>query len=363
MFTDLQVTPISKKMLSDSLNSNMLWENKFAPFPKSKVAWLLNNTRIDDDDYCFLIAKENEKIIAFIYMIPDLLNTKSDQIKKIYWLISWWVHEDFKKTVLGTYIFNEALRLAKNQILIKSYAEHIVTFYEKQPLSIISSRHRYTIFFSADHTMLIGKFKFLKHVKYVLKKIDSLIASILGDINFRKLNTKGLDYEYIAEIDEKTWQFIEPHCKNDIITKTKEYINWHIDNKQFCQLVIPKKNLNKFAETGASNNIHIHNLKVLKDSEIIGFISFIVNYNEFNVKYFIADNDENYNLCVDALINNFIATKARYIFTDDSKLATRIITKFTTIFTHKVIKKGLVHNDVKFELNDLTLHDRDGHFY
>ncbi|PIA77517.1 hypothetical protein BFR04_08745 [Gaetbulibacter sp. 4G1] len=361
----ISVEALTKKTLRDAINHNLYWENTLVPLPKSKAMWLLANPRVEEGDYCCLVAKEANKIISFIYLIPDLLNVKKGEHKKIYWMILWWVHPKYKKTILGTYTFYEALKLAKNQIIIKSYAEHIADFYQKQPFTVIASRLRYTIFLSVDPSMLVGRFKFLKSFRYILDKFDYLIASIINRINYNKLKkrTKGLFYDYINELDDDIWSFIEPLCKKDLIVKSKDYVNWQISNKQYTQIVVPSKQQYKYLEAGTSNNIYSHSLKIIKNKTIIGFLSFIVNYNEFNIRYFLVEKKEYYNLCVDVLVENFIKKKSKFIFTDDRILAENIRKRFFTVFTYKSVKNGLAHNSLELNLKNTNLLNRDGHFY
>ncbi len=360
---NLEVIGLTKKMLSEAIDKNTYWKDSLAPMPKSKALWLISNPRIEDDDYCGVIGYEGKKMISFIFMFPDLIN--DTEKKKVYWMISWWVHPKFKDTVLGTYIYNEAVNLTGKQIFIKSYAENVTTFYEKQPFRVIASRLRHTIFFSMDSSMLIGRFRFLKPLKLIVNWIDSLTYSIIKTLNKSKFKktTKSLSYDYITQIDNATWNFIEPLCKNDLIYKTKDYINWQIDNDQYMQTPISSKFPYKVLQTGISNNIHIHSLNVIKDGEIIGFISYIINFNELNVKYFLVKEEGNYDLCIDALMENFYKVKTKFIFTDDTKLSDTITKRYKTVFTHKVLKKGLAHNETKLDQENLVMLNRDGHFY
>ncbi|WP_109300656.1 hypothetical protein [Aquimarina sp. AU474] len=365
MSKNLEVISLTKKMLSEAIDQNTYWKDELAPMPKGKALWLISNDRIKDDDYCGVIGYEDKKMISFIFMFPDLANTVDQQIQKVYWMISWWVHPTYKDTVLGTYIYNEAVNLTGKQILIKSYAENVNTFYEKQPFSVIASRLRHTIFFSMDPSMLIGRFKFLKSIKFVLDAVDSVVYSIVKTLNasrFKK-NTKELSYDYLNKIDDETWRFIEPLCRKDLIHKTKEYVNWQIDNNQYTQTPISSKHPYKALQTGISNNIHIHNLKIIKENQIIGFVSYIINFNELNVKYFLVNEEHHYDLCVDALIENFAKVGTKFIFTDDTKLSDRITKRYKTIFRHRVTKKGLAHDETKLDFENFDLLNRDGHFY
>ncbi len=366
MSEKLEVTGLTKAMLSDAINQNTFWKDNLAPLPKSKAIWLVSNPRIKDDDYCGVLGFEDDKMIAFIYMIPDQLNVKSDNYNenKVYWMILWWVNSKYKDTVFGTYLYNEAVNYAGKQVLIKSYAEHVNAFYEKQPFKVIASRLRYTIFFSLETSILIGRFKFLKPFKFFLNNINALTKSIVRAINTfkNKSRTNTLTYDYITRLDDEIWEFIEPLCEKDLIYKTKEYVNWQIDNNQYLQTPVSKHPY-KSIQAGISNNIHIHNLKIIKDDKIIGFLSYIVNYNEFNVKYFLTKEERYYDICVDALMENFIKQKTTFIFTDDTKLSNNITKRYTSIFTHKTNKKALAHNEMKSDISNLNLLNRDGHFY
>ncbi|OEK08542.1 hypothetical protein A8C32_03555 [Flavivirga aquatica] len=365
MSEDLEIIGLSKNMLRGMVEANTLWKKDLAPMPKSKASWLISNERILEDDYCGVIAYENKQMIAFIYMLPDLINTKDGKGSKAYWMIDWWVTDKYKDSILGTYIYNHAIKLANKQVLIKGYTENVEEFYQKQPFTVITSRLRHTLFFSLDSSMLIGKFNFLKPVKFIIDGIDAIISKTIRFINKYKLNkkTSEIKYDFINHLDNETWNFIEPLCKNDLIYKTKEYVNWQINNSQYLQIPLANKKAYSNLQTGSSDNIKIHNVKILLDDKIIGFLSYVINYNEFNVKYFLVKDDNHYDLCIDALIENLIKSKRNFIFTDDTRLSDTINKRYFTIFTHKVLKKGLAHNDTKLDNNNVTMLNRDGHFY
>jgi len=362
---NLEVIGLTKKMLREALDTNLYWKESPALMPKSKASWLVANSRINDEDYCGVIGYEDQKMISFVFMFPDLLNIGDSKGQKVYWMLAWWVHSKYKNTVLSTYIYNEAVNLADKQILIKSYAENVTTFYEKQPFTVIASRLRHTIFLSLDTSILLGRFKFLKTFKFAINWFDAMSYSLLKGINKLKFKkqTKDISYDYIDQIDAETWSFIEPLCKNDLILKTKEYINWQINNNQYLQTPVSDKQSYKALQTGISNNIHIHNVKILKDHKIIGFISYIINYNELNIKYFLVKDEKYYELCIDALMDNFYKLKVRFIFTDDTKVSDTIAKRYKTIFRHRVLKKGLAHNETKLDFSTANMMNRDGHFY
>ncbi|SFD07507.1 hypothetical protein [Algibacter pectinivorans] len=365
MSEDLEIVNLTKSKLREHIENNTFWKSGLAPMAKSKAIWLIANNRIEEEDFCGVLAMEKDKMVAFIYMFPDVINMQSQPLKKVYWMIDWWVAKQYKTTVLGTYIYDYAVKLVQNQVVIKSYTENVQDFYDKRPFRVITSRLRHTIFYSLDRSMLLGRFQFLKPVKFLLDIIDGTTGKLIRFINKLKLGkrTAHLTYEFINELDNPTWHFIEPLCKNDLILKTKDYVNWQLSNTQYLQIPLNHKKPYTNLQPGISDNIHIHNLKIMKNESIIGFLSYIINYNEFNVKYFLVEDLKHYDVCVDVLMENLLKSKRNFIFTDDTKLSDNLNKRYFSVFTHKVTKKGIVHNDTIFDYEGITLYNRDGHFY
>lgn len=365
MNKDLKILPLTKEKLRHAIDHNLYWKDDLIPLPKSKAQWILSNERIEEDDYCGVLGLEGDKLVSFVYMLPDFLALDKNETKKIYWILLWWVNDEYKNTVLGTYIYNEAVNLTGKQVLIKSYAEGVNDFYEKQPFEVISSRLRYTIFFSLDSSILIGRFSFLKRLRFFIDIADTIVSKVVRTINAYKLKhtLKQLSYDYITQLDHETWEFIQPLCEKDLIHKTKSYVNWQISNIQYSQIRVPDRYPFKSLQVGNGHNIGIRNIKILKNKELIGFLSYTKNHKEFNVKYFLVNNAKNYDICVAVLIDHFIHEKTNFIFTDDTELAGAIKKKYTTIFIYKIIKKALAHKEIQLDFNQMTIYNRDGHFY
>lgn len=365
MSKELRIVAVTKSELIIAIEQNTYWRDELVPLPKSKAAWIVANDRIGADDYCGVFGFENDIMVSFIFMFPDIMRIHKTKNQKVYWMLLWWVNKKYENTVLGTYIYNEAVNLTGNKVLIKSYAEKVHDFYKKQPFDVIASRVRYTIFFSLDASILIGRFPFLKSVKFFIKKAGAFSSVVVRFLNKRiiKKSLKGINYEYISQLDSQTWEFMEPLCENDLILKTRDYVNWQIHPLQYTDLLVNKRFKHHSLQVGYGNNIKIYNVKILKKKELIGFMSFVINSKECNVKYFLVEKEENYNLCVNALIEQMIQTKINFMFTDDAALAKEIKKKYKTIYTYEVIKNGLAHKDMNIQLDETNFYNRDGHFY
>jgi hypothetical protein len=366
MDNNLAVKSITKADLRVIVSTNEYWKQGLAPFTRSKASWLVTNKRIDDLDYCGVMATENNKMVAFLNFFPDLINTPDINKTKVYWMNDWWIHDDYKESILGSYVYSEALKLANNQVLIKAYSENVHAFYKKQPYRLVEERLRYTLFFSLDASMFLGKFTFLKPFKWLLDITDSVSGYFIKNLNKLKLKkgTQDLKYDYINRLDDDTWGFIEQYLNKDLIYKTKDYIDWHLDKNQYNQTPIIFKRPFHNLLAGASYNIEIHKVKIMYQNRVIGFLSYVLNYKEFNIKYFITENNEqSYVKCIDALMQHIVVSNCNFVFTDDTNIYTHLKKQYTIFYTHKVIKRALAHKDLKCDISGLQLQEQDGHFY
>lgn len=365
MDNKLQTIFLTKKELRNAIEENLFWKEDFAtsPFSKNKAIWILSNDRIEEDDYCTMLALNGEELIACVNLVPDLFHLKDGIKEKLYWMTLWWVKETYKKTVIGTYLYNEAIRKVDNKIVGKAYAESANEFYKKQPFKNILSRKRFTIFFCADSKNIINKLPSLKRLKpflFIAERLSFMVIKFLNSSKIKGL-TKDLVFEYISQLDNDTWQFVESFCKNDLIYKTKEYINWQIDSNQYIKTPISKKSSTNSPYNGMAENIAITTLKVKKGEEVIGVISFLIINKEANIKYFIAS-EKHEKRVIAVLIEHLLKLGVNFLFTDSSVVAENISKNFKTFYTFSINKNAIAHNDIASSFGSHQLRERDGHF-
>ncbi|MEP4779795.1 MAG: hypothetical protein ABJZ18_02360 [Algibacter sp.] len=355
----------TKKDLEKAVSENLFWKGDFntTPFSKNKAHWILENERIADDDYCTLVAIENKTLIALVNLIPDLFNVFDDKVEKMYWMSLWWVNESYKQTIIGPYLFNEAQKLTQNKIIGKAYAETANDFYEKQPFTPIISRERYTLFFCLDAGTAKNKFPFTRFLSPFLSVLETFSLSVISRLNYNKIKktTEGLKYEYLNYIDDESWGFIEPFCKKDLVFKTKNYINWHLNPRQYVVSPVQSKARVNSQYSGDRHKINLTTIKIIEKGNMIGFISFLMIGREAHLKYFISSK-KNEDVVVNVLMEHLITEKINYIFTDDSCVVKNITKRFTTLYVFSLLKKGIAHKDISDKLVNHQLKERDGHF-
>ncbi|MBP2832009.1 hypothetical protein J8281_07380 [Aquimarina sp. U1-2] len=360
---NLEVNHVTKSDLKIALQNNTYWKgNSVIPFTKSKAFWLLDNERIEEHDLCSVMVHENDRLVAFVYLIADWITTPSG-MKKIYWCRRWWVADDYKSSILSTFVMKEAVSATKQQILLKFLGKTVIEYFKNQPYVEFSHRTRYFIVSSLITSWVLRRFKFLKVIKPIIQAIDMLSGRLINYLNHKKIQKKviPIQYEYLSTIDQTTWAFLQDKLKNDLIPKTKEYINWQLSSRQYTQTLVAHKFPHSCLIAGASTNMYIVNFNVVLSAKIIGFISVLIRTNEYQVKYFVAE-EEYYDICVAALIQNFHKTKTNTIYTEDNKLGKFILKNYHHIYVDKRSLYALAHHEIDHDFSKEIIHDRDANY-
>lgn len=363
---NLEVIVLTKHSLKEAVTENKFWNDSYEPpFSKNKAKWMLENSRADDGDTLALLGYEKHQIIAFVYLVPDLVKLQGNLIKKVFWSQRWWVSDKYKETVLSTYVKNMSLNACNNQIIIKFLGDNTKAYYEKQPFTQFSKRKRYIIIFSLDYELLVYKKSSLKKMASILKLVDTFSRKIIAIANKRTNNkiNKGITYESVLSINNEAWSFLEKQSKDDLVPKSKDYINWQIDNNQYQLLKDDSKEINHRCLLGTiSKKICNVSYVVKNENKIIGFISGFITGNRFIVRYFVT-NEAYYNDCLSILVKSFITFKCTILQTEDDVLGERIKERFFKVYADDKELLSLIHNDVNESFSGITVKDQDGNFF
>lgn len=364
MNPNLKVVTLTKRTLLTALKANTYWKHTHILIPKPKALWLANNTRISDDSICAVVCTDKEHIIAFVLTIPDTIVLKNGVKESIYWLREWWVHNDYQGSIVASFIFNKALKALQFKVLIESNAEKADAFFKTQ-FKTFTTKTRATLFLKIQKDVLASKFAFAKYLGLPIALANATLVRFINFRNYKKTQKAltAVTYEYMNSIDDATWTFIAPLLKSDFTLKTKDYVNWLINNHQYLQTPIRKRFPYQFSTTGFSDNIHNYSLTIFKQGKPIGFISYLYNMIEFNVRFFLVNDKAEYQTCLAALMEHALQHKPTYIITDDPFLTNEIKKHYRTLFTYKQQKTAKVHQRLDIDLNNVVLTDRDGRFH
>ncbi len=364
--TDLKVVILTKKEISDYLQKPALEREYSLPFSANKAHWLIEKPGMDDADFCAIMATTGKEILSFTHLVPDLLSNREgygQEERKIYWMPQWWASETAKSTVVSTYVFSESLKATSNKILVKAYEQNAEAFYTKQPFSMVQTNQRHVVFIGLASDVLAQRLPVLSKVKFFTKGLEKTSVKIYAWLNRSRINTLGHDLKikYFHRLDVDSWNFIKPFVENDIVQKSREYINWQIDHKQYLSTPLDKKKSNIGLVRGYGSKIGMVNYMVTRDNAHIGFVSFHYIGRTAYMKYVLAHPDEMASVCA-TLYEHLNKLGVIYFFTDNASLAKHFLDNFSTVYHYTQTKKSMAHNSIYDMVGNAVVTEQDGHF-
>lgn len=358
---NIETVILTKYLLKQAIDTNAYWKchQNIVPFAKNKAKWLLRNERIEDDDVCAVLALNNDQLIAMVSLVPDWINTP-DGNTKVYWSQRWWVHENYETSILSTYINQLSAESVNNKVIIKYIGTETIPYYKLQPYTEFSNRTRYIFVFDIDADLVISKLPKLKALRPLLRMVKKGSYYVISKINRLKLKTSGVSYKPVTVFNDEEWHFIKRYSKNDLVPKTKAYVEWQLDNLQYTKA----NALDSHQEclvTSISNTIYNTSFFILRDDLIIGFISALIRANEFVLRYFLCDAKHKHT-CLDALMLHFIDSKCSFLLTENVALGEQLNKRFLNVYCNKTDLVALAHQDIDMEFTGITISEQDGHF-
>ena len=220
-----------------------------------------------------------------------------------------------------------------------SYTVSAGLFYDRlKRFKMLELRTDYTMYLAPPTDPLINKFKFLKPFRFLVKFGSSLTRFIFATLNSLKLNRlkNSILYNYIENLDQETWDFIEPKLSRGLTRRTKASFNWQINNPQYYDPLKPEKS---------------QMVKILVGEKLVGFIAFTKLDNQLRVLCCLAEDTTAMKLCVVSLIDHCVKSNSDSIRTYDETLAANIRSRAFLLYFHKVQMKAINHKSINLDAN------------
>jgi len=343
-----RIEKILKKDIDSLINNKSIWEHEFLACSKNRLFSLSKNPDSSPDDLVLLLAYLNDELVGYmgIYINKIRIN---DAVEKIGWLSTWWVHPKTKGTGIGLDIFNTMYESNDGKIGISQFTDSAKRVYDK---SGYFNELKYddglkSVLRSNLVSFLPNRFPKL-NFPILLKFFDNIINSFL---NFRlkfirkKIlnNLKGVNIEYLTNIDDETMQVITDNSKNDLAVYDKNYFNWlkaykWIDRASIIELT----NKNKYEFSIYDHDYEISFLKINLNNICIGFIVLQKRNYLQKVIFSYYDKSKYTEIISDVISLQLINENTREIICFDNKICEEFLKSKLFLFNSKKQKKSII---------------------
>lgn len=282
-----------------------------------------HNPRAADDDVALIIAYQDNKLLSYIGLLPDVVFYNNKE-QKVWWNSCWWANE--KEGQNGAMqLFYQACKLTNGQFFFPELTPHTRNILKQLK-----------IFQTVDKEGLCGYLKLnfadvLPSRKSIFKQMRVLLDLTDQTINFvckpvicmweKRLRSKCLEYRIINQIDDETKVFIGENNQGELFRRNQTELNWILNYPWVTEEVTEVKQ--KYAFSFFVNGFKVLLVKIYETRKMVGFFILLMKNGNAKLTYCYYNSDSLVNF-TDVLFKIMIDNKIKTFVTFNTVLMKHI---------------------------------------
>jgi hypothetical protein len=357
-----------KKDIPSLLNDNNIWHHHFLASSKNRLYSLFKNPDASSDDLVLLLAYLNDELVG--YMGIYINNIKIDQdIEKIGWLSTWWVHPKTKGTGIGLDIFNTMYESNHGNIGISQFTDSAKRVYDKSGHfnDLINDVGYKSVLRSHLISFVPGRFPKAKMLSPLLSVLDHFLNFFINiKLNFIKKRLlkklSGYSIEYLITPDDETMEVIKKNSQSDISIYSKDYFDWlkaynWIEKAPVAELTDKEK----YLFSNYDDEFEISYLKINQKNKCIGFVVLQKRNYLSKVLFSYYDKDTHSEAISDIVKLQAVKQNTREIICFDTSICQNFKTSNVFLFHSLKKKKSIISKKyIKADFSNNRMHYGDG---
>jgi len=283
----IDIITYSKAELRKLLEEPLWWDHTNLPFTKSRLSCYLDNPHSRDDDILWLIAWQEERIVAYLGLVPDTLSPAAGA-SRLAWFSSWWADPRVRKTGLAGKLTSMGLNLYTAIGIDSGTPWSMRKMRESGDFFVYTQRPRSFWFLNLNQRSLkdFGKDKAIPRplVKMGHFALGHLISLRLR-LWLKRMGKSNISIEYVSAPDLEAMDLIASLSANELCIKDAGTLNWRTDlPSRMAQLAgLPSKAKSYFGNSGFS--VRSYSIKLWRGSELIGFVNICLSDGYLKIPY------------------------------------------------------------------------------
>jgi hypothetical protein len=202
----------------------------FIPITKHRALAHTKNPYADENDIGLLAAFMGKLCIGYLGLLPSLLKT-GDQFSKVYWLSTFYVPPEYRKTLAALHLMNKAFE-SKYDLFLTGISKEAQDFHRRLGSNELGPLDYYEIDvgrlnFLAQPSRLLIKILKSKFVDAATTASFLLIKKLFYNILLYRYRD-NINYKEVSRIDEDD---VNKRTKQNAFYRGNKIINWMLRHK------------------------------------------------------------------------------------------------------------------------------------
>lgn len=287
----MQIKKIYHHQLQAYIDSEEYKKTRYVAISKHRAVSHIRNPRALPNDLVLVLIYENAEMVAYLGVFADDLHF-STGIEHVGWLSCMWVNPIMRGKGIAKKLIQTVFEAWDYKILVTEFTPAAHGLYNRTGQFLDLAKPK-------------GLRGYLRlNLAYLLPKKDPkwnkwrpILSCIDGLFNipnswrlrlsaWNKLELKGTQFEYISELDEETWTFIQKQKSNELMNRGRADLNWLIQHPWLISSALKDYNAERYHFSATDRFFTFLNIKIYNSNlELIGFVILSIRGKNMKVPY------------------------------------------------------------------------------
>ncbi|MDI1254634.1 MAG: GNAT family N-acetyltransferase [Flavobacterium sp.] len=345
----IEIKKIYKTDIPKLLSNKAFWNYSFLSISKHRLYAHYKNPNLEDNDIVLLLAYSNDELVGYMGVFIDKINIENN-IKKIGWLSTWWVHPKTKGTGIGREILNTMYAAHDGQIGISQFTPSAKRVYDKSGYftTLKTSEGLKAVLRSNLMFVIPAIFPKTKKLSFFFNQFDNFFNFFINiKLGAQKMiiskKIKDIEIEYLNVIDDDTLAVINQFNKTDISNKDKAFFEWlRAYNWVLKAPLLNFTNKNKYEFSIYDHEFEFSFIKINENNICIGFIVLQKRNNVSKVLFTYFDQTKNLAIISNIIKLQAISQETRELICYDEAICSNFKKSYIFLYKTKKIKQSII---------------------
>jgi len=270
----MEIREIRQHQLKAYIDSTEYKTTKYVAISKHRALSHLRNPRVKPNDLVLVLIYEDGEMVAYLGVFADNLHF-STGIEHVGWLSCMWVNPIMRGKGIAKKLIQTVFDAWDYKILVTEFTPAAHGLYNRTEQFLdLAKPEGIRGYLRLNLAYLLPK-KDEKWNKW--KPFLSCIDALFNGVNSLRLWTKfhyrlsfatlGLNFEYLSEIDDASWAFIQKHKGNELMDRGREDLDWILKNPWLISAPFKDANASRYHFSAIDHSFNFLMLKIF-DTEM-----------------------------------------------------------------------------------------------
>jgi hypothetical protein len=352
----------NRQQLNDYINSDHYNRLTRIPISRHRAISQINNPRADEKDILLVTMVEDEDLVGYLGVLPDLI-FHQNQWSRVGWLSCFWVDEAYRSESIAGTLFLHIMEAWENRILITNFVPSLASLYRRTgmflPERIKTGIRAYMRLNLSE--VLPPKARWLSTIKPFLSISDGLF-NLVADFRFFffRRQISRFYYQFLDEPDVNTANYISLNIGNSLPQRSLTDLEWIIKYPWIHEQSTDDGYAGRYYFSSVSKRFFYKLIVWLNDEKaLIGAAMILVRNNHLTVPY-IFSGETDFETLAQILTDYMVEMKLNMITIYDPRLIKAIRNrKMVFLYQKEILKPYFISKQLSF-INNLNFQDGDG---